>query len=91
MGQPETPSYKTTVSEQLLYLMGMGGCADIEVLGLPPQKEVPDTAAHKISYVTVSVKSVEHLQGVLVYIRAGDTVPWPGYNYGARGTGSFGL
>ena len=74
MCKPEPAPDQETVAEKLLDLMGRCVGTDVEILGCSIQQQVTDTTADQVGFVTVAVQPVEHLEGVLVDLAAGDLV-----------------
>ena len=70
MGKTETAPDKETVAERPLYLVGLCACADIEILGLAPQKQIAHTSADEVCRVAKIVETVQHTERVPIDILA---------------------
>ncbi len=62
------------VPKQLLDLVGMGGRADVEVFGSPPDEQVANTSADQVRRVVGLAESIEHFERVRVDVAARERV-----------------
>jgi len=74
MGQTEAPADDPAIAEELLDLIGMGGRADVEVLGAPSEQQIADAAADKVSDVVVLTEAIEDFECVWINVAARDRV-----------------
>ena len=75
--EPEAASDQEGVSEQFPDLVRVRIRADVEILGLPAEQKIPDTAADEVGDIAGAVQVIEHLDRVGVYVlaRYGVVVP----------------
>ncbi len=77
MGKAKPAADEATVGKKLSDLVGMSRGADIEILGLSAQENIPDPSSHQISDVPVIVQPVKDLEGIGVDVLSGDVVVRP--------------
>ena len=82
LDQPEALADDAAVAEEFAQLPGPGVGDHVEILGLFPQEQVPDPAAHQIGGITGVQQPVEDLQGLQFDIFPGDGVFRPGDDEG---------
>ncbi len=78
MGEAETPPDQTAVAKDPAHFLGLGIGGHVEVLGLAPEEEVADPAAHQMGLVPGLAQTIQDLQGVRADVGPGDVVLGPG-------------
>ena len=82
LDQPEALADDAAVAEEFAQFPGPGVSDHVEILGLSPQEQVPDPAAHQIGSIAGVEQPIEDLQGLQFDIFPGDGVLWPGNDEG---------
>lgn len=77
MGEKKPATDEEAVPECALYLVGLGACADVEILGGSAHEQIADTAANKICGIAKRRKTIKHLQGVGINVLAGNAMIRP--------------
>jgi hypothetical protein len=62
MGETEPTANEKAIAKQSLDLTRMGIRADIEVLGVAVEKEIPHASTDKVCDVPVTAQTIEHFQ-----------------------------
>jgi hypothetical protein len=72
VGQAEAAADDAAVTKQSFHLTRGSIRDDIEVLGLTPEEEVPDTAPHKPGDEAAAAETIEDLKGIGADLLPGD-------------------
>jgi len=60
--EPKASADQATVAERCADFLRAGVSDDIEVLGLPPEQQIPDAAADQIRLVPLLFQAIENLE-----------------------------
>ena len=66
------------VAEQGVYGFRRGVGGDVEVLGMPSQQQVPDSAAYQVGLMPAVTQARHYLESAVADVFAGDAVLVPG-------------
>ena len=95
MREAEAAADDPAVAKQLLDLVGVRRCADVEVLGPAAEQEIADAAADEVGDVIGLPQAIEDLQGIRVDVAARERVlgarDHPGLDHGRHCTKSVRL
>jgi aminopeptidase C len=64
MREAKPPTDQAAVSKQFLDLIGIGVRDDVEVLRVPIEQQIADSAAHEKALEARTLQSIQNLEGV---------------------------
>jgi len=70
----ETATYKSAVAENLLEAPGFSISGNVEIVDLPSQQKITNSAAAKIGKVSSPVKAIKNLEDLRAHLLSGDHV-----------------
>ncbi len=80
MGQAEASPDQPAIAKDPAYFFGLGVGGDVEVLGLAPEQEVADPAAHQMGLKAGLAQAIQDLEGIGADVGARDVVFRTGYD-----------